>query len=324
MKKLILFLITTSFSLLLFAYPINPRPLRKLIAESEYIVWCYVSKVGTTKQTKKNENIWERDFAIIIIKETLQGKLTTDTIKVYFCSGMICPAPGIFYEGEEVLAFLDKRKKSDGYEVHALSYGIKHGLKQEQYNIYKSRIKEMQEILQTHDANKCDDIIVSWLVKCAEEKATRWEGVYELSPHSDFMSYYDHSELIQKPIYLNNQQHKKLFDVLIAIDTLSYYDIPLADIVRGINDALLLDFLKSRLKRVEENYLWTAEDIMRRIADLTGNPELKQLVEKFGESYFDYTDKEKKSSKKILSTFIIKMEKIPLQEKFSAYGNNNT
>jgi len=61
-----------------------------------------------------------------------------------------------------------------------------------------------------------------------------------------------------------------------------------------------------------------------RIADLTGNPELKQLVEKFGESYFDFTDKEKKSSKKILSEFIIKMEKNPLQEKFSAYGNNNT
>ncbi|MEI9908963.1 MAG: hypothetical protein WDO71_04415 [Bacteroidota bacterium] len=151
MKKLIFLLTATSFSAHLFAYPISPRPLRKLIVESEYIVWARVLNVGSIKSTKKNENIWEKDFALIVITELLQGKLQTDTIRVYFCSGMICPAPGVLFKNEEALIFLDKREKMEGYEVHALSYGVKHGLNQDEYETYKSRIKEMQTILKTYN-----------------------------------------------------------------------------------------------------------------------------------------------------------------------------
>jgi hypothetical protein len=55
MKKLLLLLLSTIFSVSVFAYPITPRPLRKLIVESEYIVWGKVLKVGYLKPDKKTK-----------------------------------------------------------------------------------------------------------------------------------------------------------------------------------------------------------------------------------------------------------------------------
>ena len=323
MKKLLLLIAAFCFFTSVFAYPISPRPLRKLITESEYIVWAYVAKIGSKKPNKKQEYIWDRDYAVIIAKEQLQGKLPADTIKVYFSSGMVCPAPGVFFEGETVLVFLDKGEKSDGYEVHALSYGVKHGLSPQDYTIYKTRITEMQDLIITGEAKKCNECVLEWLVKCAEQKCTRWEGTYELSPHSDFMSYYDRDQYIQKDIFLNNAQRKRLFDVLITVDSMDYSDMGLVDIVKGMNDSLLLDFLKSRLPRVNEDYFWPAKDIMDRIVELTGNSELEDLAKKFNTFYYDYTEKGKTNCKKILSDFIAKMRTAELRKAVSVAGNGN-
>ncbi|HEY6504492.1 MAG TPA: hypothetical protein VIZ28_11005 [Chitinophagaceae bacterium] len=324
MKRLLLLLTVLSFSNFLFAYPITPCPLRKLVVESEYIVWATVLDAGSLKRTKKNEHVWERDFARIVIHEILQGKLKSDTILVYFTSGMICPAPGVLYEEETALVFLDKREKEDGYEIHALSYGVKHGLSETEYAIYRTRIKEMQTIIKDYDKKECTDVILDWLVKCAAEKCTRWEGVYELSPSSHFMSYYDHGETFRREIYLSSQQRKQLFEVLLAIDTLSYADMGLADITRGINDSALLEFLKVKLTRVEGPYFWEAKDIMRRIADLTDNNELRNILKKADDLYSAYTDEEKAEVKKILSDFIDAMKKASLKRNPTAFGDGNT
>ncbi len=323
MKKLLLLLATFSFSAVCFAYPITPRPLRKLIIESEYIVWAYVLEVGEKKQKNKHDNDWDRDFATLVVKEILQGKLTSDTITVFFSSGMICPAPGTFYKGETVLTFLDKREKKEGYEVHALSYGVKHELSASEYSIYKNRIQEMQQLLQTGEAKDNHEKIINWLVTCAGQKCTRWEGLYELSPHSDFMSYYDRDQQSRKDLFLSSSQKNNLFTVLLAIDTLDYSDIPLADIVRGVNDSLLLDFLKTRLTRVHEEFIWPAAGIMQRIVELTGNTELETVAEKFQNVYFDYSDKGKQESKQLLSDFINRMKNTSLKKIALASGDWN-
>lgn len=323
MKKLALFFIACCFSTSLLAYPISPRPLRKLVIESENIVWAYVADLGTVKQTKKKDYDWDKDYATLIIKERLQGNLSADTIKVFFRSGLICPAPGVFFKGETVLAFLDKHEKGEGYNVHALSYGVKHGLTEQEFAIYKIRITEMQDLIKSGEATKCNDCILEWLVKCAEQKCTRWEGTYELSPQSDFMSYYDRDQHIQKDIFLSKLQRERLFSALMTVDSINYDDIGLIDIVKGMNDSMLLDFLKVRLPRVHQDYLWPAKDIMDRIVELTGSPELEKLAEEFNDVYFDYSEKGKNSCKKILSDFIGRMKTVELKKIASVTGPGN-
>lgn len=323
MKKITALLFSIVFSLTLLAYPISPRPLRKLITESQYIVWGKVLEVGSVKETKKNKDVWERDFAVIAVQEKLQGKLTADTVKVFFCSGMICPSPGVFYENEEVLAFLDKKEKGDGFYVHALSYGVKHGLSPQEYGFYKERITEMQVMIANEHEIKCSPQLISWLIKCAEHSSTRWDGLYELSPQSDFMSFYDRGELACKETYLTTNLRKKLFDVLISIDTLNYSDLALVDITTGVNDSLLLDFLKSRLLRVDTTYYWPADDIMNRIAALTGSEELAALSKKFSDVKYSYKEEEKEQAKNIFKEFINKMQTVGLKNKKGVSGNYN-
>lgn len=295
--------------------------MRKLVIESEYIVWAYVSEVGSIK-LKKHEDPWNSDYATIIVNEILKGSLKSDTLKVYFTDGMICPAPGTFFQGEEVLAFLDKRKKMDGFEVHALSYGVRHGLTKQDLATFRDRIQEIQEMLQTGE-NECNECVVGWLVKCALEKCTRWDGVYELSPQSDFMSYYDRDTVVQRGVFLNPMQKTKLFDALLAVDTLDYSDIALADIVMGINDSLLLDFLKSRLTRVDEKFFWPAVDIMQRIVYLTGNDELRDLTKKFETAYYDYSSNGAEEKRKIFLNFVDKMKPVKLKQAFVAQGKSS-
>jgi hypothetical protein len=202
MKQLLCLVLGTFMLTAAYAYPITPRPLRKLVIESDLIIWGKVIKTGDIKRSDEN-HFRESDYALIAITEMLQGKLTKDTIRVLFSSGMICPAPGEFYEGEQVLTFLDRKKDSKDYLVHALSYGVKHLSSREQYLIYKDRIKEMQTILQKQDDKLCNEMVVEWLIKCAENEVTRWEGMYELSPHSDFMSVYDKEEYSPRGIVIN-------------------------------------------------------------------------------------------------------------------------
>lgn len=324
MKKIFFIILITSFSNYLFAYPITPRPLRKLVIESEYIVWAKVLEVGQEKQKDKKDDFWESDYALLQINEQLQGKLIDCRIKVYFSSGMICPAPGRFFEGEEVLAFLDGRKKMEGYWVHALSYGVKHGLVESEYKIYKERIREMQALREKDDSREKDEQILEWLVKCAEDPITRWEGVYELSPQSDFMSYYDRGSPIRKDIFLNTNQLGRLYNALFATDTLDYEDMGLVDIVIGINDKSLLYLLKSGLSKIDKENDWHAQFIMERIVQLTGDVELEKLLEEYDEVNYSYQDKEQKKAKKILNLFINKMKNVELKQKILASEDNDS
>ncbi|MBL7740572.1 MAG: hypothetical protein JNK14_15240 [Chitinophagaceae bacterium] len=309
-------------SIQLFAYyPIDPRPLRMLIKESEYIIRGKVLEVGKEKSSKKDYNSWETDFAIIEIKESIQGHLKDTKIKVHFAGGMICPAPGVFYKNEDVLAFLDKTKKGDGYSVPALSYGVKHGLTEEGFRLYTTRIREMQQILQTKEGKDQEEKILDWLVTCSENKATRWEGIYELSPGNDFMSYYDNNDRRRKDIYLNKQQKQRLFSALLHVDTLDYYDLALVDITKGIDDAIALGILKKGLITVDTTYLFTAEMIMKKIVDFTGDAELDEIHSKF--SKLDYFDKNVQTERKtLLSLFIQKMQQVKCREGVNAPGGN--
>ena len=313
MKKITFLLITSALVSSVFAYPIAPCPLRKLVIQSDLIVWAKVIKTGSTISSKENPDFRERDYALLVVNEILQGNLTQDTLKVFFTARMICPEPGVFYENETALAFLDKIKDGDGYWIHALSYGAKHGLSRQGYEAYRSRILEMKEILKLKDDTNRDEIIIDWLVKCAEQSSTRWEGVYELS-YSNSLSFYGYDEWAKKTIYLNACQLTRLFDALMKVDTIKPADMGLANLVKGVNNSLLLSFLKSKISLINDEGLWLAGDVMRRITKLTENKELEAILKTFDETRFDFTDKSRKERKTIFSQFVLKMKDAALKE----------
>ena len=94
LKNILLTFLLTGFIQNLFAYPITPRPLRKLIEESESIVVAYVLR----SENVKNEDTWSGTRAVLIVREVLQGNVTSDTVHVYYTPFMICPAPAHYQD----------------------------------------------------------------------------------------------------------------------------------------------------------------------------------------------------------------------------------
>jgi len=323
MKKLIALLTASFLSCgILMAYPITPRPLRKMVMESDYILHGKVLKLGT-RVVKKGNDMWDRNYALIVVKEWLQGKPGYDTIEVAYAAGLICPAPAHFIEGEEEIIFLDGDKKNKKqFGVHALSYGVKNFLTDTGIAVYKKRIREMQHILQLDDEDQRQEATLAWLVACACNKYTAWEGIYELSPKSDFMSFYDDDPAMPKELALKQQQRQQLMDALLENDTLTYHQTGLIDMVVGLNDTKLLPFLKKQLLMIPQEDMWYATGIMQHIVKLTRNDELESLLSSINDTMFD--EKKQAEQKEKYNLFIQKMKEAELKQPVYASGNSST
>jgi len=285
MKRVLLFIITiVLIHQSISAYPISPRTLRKLVKEAELVVWARVLAI---KELEDNEYFYNAR-AILVIEELLQGSINQDTITVHFSTEMICPAPAHYEEGKQVLAFLDKNRKGNGYSAHALSYGAK-TLAQNDYQVYKKRIVELQEIEALDEGEAKRVRMLGWIVACAKYPATRWEGTYELSAYSDFMSFYDEdTETIMKQYELLPYHKKVLAQALFTTKEVGPDDMGIIDIVAIEKPEQVLDYLQEQLINGSLEFMWFRNMLMERIAQLSGRPDLNEILEKLRSvDYFD-------------------------------------
>ncbi|HUR97189.1 MAG TPA: hypothetical protein VMZ26_03870 [Pyrinomonadaceae bacterium] len=79
--------------------------------------------------------------------------------------------------GDSVLLFLSKDEDSGELVLSDYDDGLKK-MTADELAAYSVRIRELNEIFSAEKPSYSD--IVSWLVRCAEDPATRWEGTYEL------------------------------------------------------------------------------------------------------------------------------------------------
>src|SRR5215475_6813456 len=157
------------------AFPIDPQTLRMLTNESELIVSARVEKITLIKC----EDGFNTGIARLNILSILKGAEESQSVDVYYEPDMVCPAPPHYEEGATVLAFLTRSQDSPGYFTVGLSYGAK-SLNNRGIEVYSARIRELIEIEERTDPNARRERLVEWLVRCAEEPATRWEGAYDL------------------------------------------------------------------------------------------------------------------------------------------------
>ncbi|AZA51762.1 hypothetical protein EG348_01405 [Chryseobacterium sp. G0201] len=283
-------------------------PLRKLIIEAENIVYAEVVDIKKNKAAISNDNWFKDHVAVLKANEVLKGKITnTQIIEVYFSPDMSCPAPAYYEKGTFTLAFLDKKDTDNTYSTYALSYGSK-TLDKKDYSIYRSRILEMKNILTINSEEEKQSKTVDWLVECALEKVTKWEGTYELSPESDFMSFYDQNQdTFVKKFQLNDIQKEKLRANFFTEKTLEYDDLGLIDLIVKPNDKELLDLLIIRFKENYKQMYFGNSFFMSKIVELSKREDLKQILKRNEDLDMFAKDYDKKSTK-ITHEFIEKLE----------------
>ena len=86
-------------------------------------------------------------------------------------------ADGIPQPGDAVLLFVKKNEESGVLELTETSDGIKK-MTPEKLSAYAARLRELKSILAPEKPKYSE--IVDWLIRCAEDPLTRWEGTFEL------------------------------------------------------------------------------------------------------------------------------------------------
>jgi hypothetical protein len=293
-------LIVSAFQLQ--AYPISPRPLRQLVLESEFIIIGYVTGI---KKNRSNDNTFDNDaFAVLKVNQILKGEVPDEVIEIAFSPNMICPAPPHYVAGTTVIVFLTKHKKV--FHTTALSYGMRI-VGWQDIEVYKNRIAEIQAIQKMEEGLDKFMQTVEWLVKCAENKSTRWDGSYELSPESDFMSYYSRTQFEPFSSMLSQEQKSRLKKALLEDNDEIHIDFGLVDIVYVGNEKEIHSLLLNALKKLTENQLYFADNYMDRLLLLTNDPELIKLRDAFQEIQFERNKGNEQV--KLVNTFIARLEK---------------
>jgi len=88
--------------------------------------------------------------------------------------------------GDRVLLFLNKNDDSGDLELADYSDGLKK-MTPEKLSAYEPRIRELNDIFSKDEPSYSE--LVAWIVRCAEDPETRWEGTYELARSFQYMEW---------------------------------------------------------------------------------------------------------------------------------------
>jgi carboxypeptidase family protein len=295
------------------------QPLRALYDESDLIA---VAQVGKTTKVKKDDDtaLMKTSLNISLI---VKGEADKSRVDLYH---RVYGEENTFTAGEKLLVFLDRRKSEDGqktmsgYEVDDKSYGIKK-LADSDLSLYIARMEELAAITAQGKARAGE--IVEWLVRCAEDPATRWEGAYELSgsarnlavpgpdpePVGEKMGGGDNdsamSDQKDEPpgsgfaSMLTAEQKGRLSAALFKTDVVTERDRDLIEIVKMWDGARLLPFLVSQLHSMQPDPQYLAQDLVEIVSDLLDDEEVSALADEYSEnaSYEDEDSEDEEESK---------------------------
>lgn len=282
-----------------FAYPITPRPLRQLIVESQYII---SGKVLSVEKLERDTTYFTNQaLAKIEISEIFKGSLKKQIIEVQFDDYIGCPQPARYAANTLVIAFIDL--ENGKFFTHALSYGSK-TLEADELKVYRDRIVEMKEILNISNELSKHNATVDWLITCAENPATQWEGVFELSPHSNFMSYYSKGKQIEYGKFLSISQRERLMSILRKKALFDYGDFGIIDLIYDGNEQFIDTRLIDSLSKLGDFELIFTADYMQRLKHLLPPGAFKKCIIKAEEFSLDLADgsKQKKNIQKFISS----------------------
>jgi len=271
--------------------------------ESQFIIIATVEGLGSVRGTEG----YSEGKARLRISSVLKGIISKPAIEVIYSPNMICPAPPEYPKGSTVVAFLDRSRGEKFYTTHGLSYGAK-VVSESESKIYVKRIREMIEILKQGDSPEKEKGIIEWLVRCAEEPATRWEGAYELFPGGDFMSFYEREEPRDFAAMLTAEQKSRLSDALFRSTTISREDLCLINLLKDKEGERLVPFILRYLKKAVDDPPYYIEELMMFVSVQLGDNEAIKLTNEFSDIDL-FERKEENRRRKVLSEFIALIER---------------
>jgi hypothetical protein len=314
------------------AMVVQPLSLRELYAESDRIVVARPTESLKVKSEGESRLI----RTSLMVSSTLKGDGSDSVVNVYHFIYGDQETP--FPRGESLLIFLKHRgtigvlKSAGGYELADYSRGIKK-LSSSEMDVYVQRINELGQL--SHEQRPNQEELVEWLVRCAEDPATRWEGAFDLassaagfrascsqddSDEDSDSSEERNEEQSHEPTaaiatvepmpetqelgdnaafaaLLTADQKERLMKALLAAEKITEGDEALIELAADFHDPRLLPFLVSQLHRVAGNPPETVYTIVRVVAQLLSDRRINVLSENYRDASNDDEQEDPDSGK---------------------------
>jgi hypothetical protein len=153
-----------------------PKPLRALYRDSALVA---VVRVGDSVVVEVGEGERMAKTALRI-SSLLKGESRERVVNLSHdvWESVDENSPYAYAKNDVLLVFLNPADEGDGYVPADYDRGLKK-LSPDDLKVYVSRLEELARIMRGEKPDAA--AITEWLVRCAEEPATRWEGAYELA-----------------------------------------------------------------------------------------------------------------------------------------------
>ena len=211
----------------------------------------------------------------------------------------------------------EEGERLDGYEATGWGNGVKK-FDDGALAVYRQRVEELTTIVQRGNPDPAE--LVEWLVRCVEDPVTRLEGVRKLSDSLSMLEFQreqeneaksqsaeveesagqsegdedgsseqsdsdDETETRRESVQLAaalTEGHKiRLANTLFGIAEFGEDDMELAGLVQELGDERLAPYLVSQLRRVADDAPGYAESLIRMIAWVLNDEDLKQLADDY-------------------------------------------
>ena len=215
--------------------------------------------------------------------------------------------------GDTVLLFVKYGEDRKSLELTDDEEGLKK-ISSDDIAVYQKRIAELASLFSSEKVST--EAVVEWLVRCAEEPATRWEGTFELVKGFERLEYLEkqrkaaaekpedsHAMIVTDEIdtldssafarTMTVEQKSTLANVLLAqkpagdgTRTLVRGDRELIDLIKHWGDPRLAGFLLEELK-TKELTDYRRSETMRLIADILRDQKIVGLAAEYSNAYRD-------------------------------------
>jgi hypothetical protein len=311
LRALLLMIVTPAGTLAI--EPI-PQPLRQLYLESELIVVANVLSISRSFGPDSDIGLTK---ALLYTDTVLKGSLPSTVVEVVYDANSNCPTPPKYKVGKKVLAFLKRAENGPGYWTVGISWGAKQ-LSPTAMETYVTRIRELSAI-ESMEASVQEPQIVEWLVRCAEDPITRWEGASEFAPLPYGVYWEGHSSRNFAAL-LSDDQKGRLSAALFRSARINTGERALVSLLNLRKEPYLLFFIYTRLKAHKDdpfdNNILT---LMQLAADVMGSQETVKVSQWFIDGmYMRDKNARREAMQHALSSFIYVIEQSGMIAKFSA------
>ena len=154
-----------------------PKPLRALYKESDLVAVVRVGE-SVAVETENASTLMRTELRVTSLLKGESQKKKVVNLYDYIWEGEEASSPRVKAKDDVLLVFLKPYEKGEGFVPADFDRGVKK-LSPDALKVYVSRIEELAEIMRSEKPDEA--ALTEWLVRCAEEPATRWEGTYELA-----------------------------------------------------------------------------------------------------------------------------------------------